>query len=151
MPKNATKKARLPYNFKPLTYELKLVVNSDKKAFLGELIIEGQKMPPPNKRITLNQKGLKVIKAQIIYHHKNGDIYLEVARINHLKSFEEVRLHVNTIMYPGAYTLTLQYCGKLIPKDLELLKNPSANWREILPCVEFPDAKQTAKIKAFFG
>jgi hypothetical protein len=86
---------------------------------IKKLIIEGLKPPPPSKRITLLQKNLKVIDAKIIYKHKKGDIEFELKRINHIKSFGEVRLHTSNILYPGSYIITLSYMGEL---DKESLK-----------------------------
>lgn len=75
-------------------------------------------MPPPSKRITLNQKNTKVLNAKIIYKHIKGDIEFEVSRINHIKSFEEIRLHTNNILYPGTYVVTLEYKGELDESQL---------------------------------
>jgi len=79
----------------------------------GKLIISGQKLPPPSKRITLHQKNIKIISANIIYKHKKGSIDCEVTRINQVKSFGEIRLHTSSILYPGSYELTVQYSGEL--------------------------------------
>jgi hypothetical protein len=81
--------------------------------------LEGLKLPPPSKRITLHQANIKVSSAKIIYKNKKGDIEFEVSRVNHLKSFGEVRLHANNVMYPGAYVVEIEFKGKL---DEEILK-----------------------------
>jgi hypothetical protein len=88
------------------------------------IVIIGHKMSPPSKRITLRQKDIKVSSAKIICKHKKGDVDFNVRRINHIKSFGEVRLHTNTILYPGAYEVTIEYTGKL---DEKSLKNTPAN------------------------
>src|SRR5262245_26935553 len=84
----------------------------------NKLTIKGQKLPPPIKRITLYQSGIKILSARIIYKHKKGDIEFEVIRINHLKSLGEIRLHTNNILYPGIYVITLEYHGTLDGKKL---------------------------------
>jgi hypothetical protein len=84
-----------------------------------KLKIEGQKLRPPSKRITFNQKSLKIIGAKIIYKHKKSDIEFELKRINHVKSFGEVRLHTNNILYPGNYTVILTYTGDLDEESLK--------------------------------
>jgi hypothetical protein len=89
-------------------------------AGIKKLIIEGLKLPPPSKRITLMQKNIKVTDAKIIYKHKMGDIEFEIKRINFIKSFGEVRIHTNNILYPGSYVITLNYTGEL---DEVSLKN----------------------------
>jgi hypothetical protein len=99
-------------NFKPSAYTIH---KEDNKFFVK---IEGQKLAPPSKRITFNQPGIKVLSAKIIHKHKKGDIEFEIIRINHLKSFGEVRLHVNSMLYPGSYTITMEFSGELDTSDL---------------------------------
>jgi hypothetical protein len=106
--KNTTKK-----NFQATSYT---IINQN-KASVNCVVIEGQKLPPPSKRITLHQKNIKILNAKIIYKHKKGDIEFEVIRINHLKSFGEVRLHTNSILYPGTYLVTLEYIGEVDSKN----------------------------------
>jgi hypothetical protein len=78
----------------------------------NRVIIEGLKLAPPSKRITLHQQNVRVLSAKIIYQHKKGDIEFEVTRINRIKSFNEIRLHTNSPLYPGSYIVTLEYRGK---------------------------------------
>jgi hypothetical protein len=78
-----------------------------------QLIIDGYKLPPPSKRITICQKNIKVLSAKIVYKHKKGDQEMDVVRINHLKSFGEIRLHSSVTLYPGIYEVTLEYQGEL--------------------------------------
>jgi hypothetical protein len=82
------------------------------------LQIEGQKLPPPSKRITLNQTNIKILSAKIVYKHKKGDIEFEVNRINFIKSFGEVRIHTNNVLYPGKYVLDIEYTGQLDKSNL---------------------------------
>ena len=75
--------------------------------------VVGYKMAPPSKRITFRQKNIKILNANITFKHKKGDIEVEVKRINHLKSFGEVRIHTKSIMYPGVYEIILEYSGNM--------------------------------------
>jgi hypothetical protein len=87
------------------------------------LTINGVKLKPPSKRITLHQPDIKVLNVKIIYKHKKGDIEYEVSRINKIKSFGEVRIHTHSILYPGKYEIMLEFLGKIneglfqTPKD----------------------------------
>jgi hypothetical protein len=112
--------------------------------------ITGNKLPPPSKRITLNQKGVKVIKASIVYHHKKGDQTIDVKRINHIKSFEEVRIHTEQVLYPGSYTITLEFRTS-DSKQLNMLDQSGAwenmSWRSVFPCVDQPEARKLAKVE----
>ncbi len=139
-------KNRPSYNFKPSRYKLKIKTNQKDGTFEGVLEIEGQKLPPPSKRITLNQKGLKISSATVIYKHKKGDIEFEVSRINHLKSFQEVRLHTNNLLYPGQYIVKLEYSGKAAIDNFECLNKPSESWHNLMPCIDEPDARKQSKI-----
>ncbi len=108
------------------------------------------KLAPPSKRITLNQKGVKVIKASVVFHHKKGDQVIEVSRINHIKSFEEVRIHTNQTLYPGKYTLTLEFKTNNL-QQLKMLDKPGAwesmSWRSVFPCIDTPEARASAKVE----
>jgi hypothetical protein len=98
---------RRKLNFKIENYTISSNLNS------SHLIIEGYKLPPPSKRITLSQKNIKVLSAKVVYRHKKGDIEVEVIRINAIKSFGEIRLHTESLLYPGNYHIELEYAGEL--------------------------------------
>jgi hypothetical protein len=109
------------------------------------LIIDGQKFGPPSKRICLHQKNLKILSAEIYRLGKNPLQY-QVDRINHLPTFEQVRLHTKEIQYPGAYRLSLSY--KIQPemiKKILSLADDKPN-RQLLPCVDTPEAWAGAAI-----
>jgi hypothetical protein len=99
--------------------KLNFKITSYKNQGHGHLFIEGQKLPPPSKRITLLQKNIKVLSAQIIHKHKKGDIEFEVIRINRVKSFGEVRLHTASMLYPGNYEIKIEYTGELEEENLK--------------------------------
>jgi hypothetical protein len=96
-----------------------------KDANKNQLVIEGYKLPPPSKRVTLHQNNIKVLGAKIIFKHKKGDIECEVIRINHLKSFGEIRLHTSSILYPGHYVVTINYTGQLNEETLKSQHDPT--------------------------
>jgi hypothetical protein len=104
---------RKKINFNITAYKL------EKTGAMGSLIIEGYKLPPPSKRITIHQKNIKVLNAKIIYKHKKGDIEVEVTRINHIKSFQEVRIHTLSSLYPGNYVIFIEYTGSIDENKLK--------------------------------
>lgn len=91
------------------------------------MAIEGQKFPPPSKRIILYQKNIKVLDAKIIYKSKKGDIEYEIARINRIKSFGEIRLHTANILYPGNYEVSIEFSGKLEEQFLKRVQDDKLN------------------------
>lgn len=105
-----------------------------------ELRIIAKKIGPPSKRITLHQKGLKIIGAKITRLDKRGTAEYETVRINHLPTFEQVRLHTKETMYPGPYQIELEYT--LNPAKLKILqaldtKKPD---RTLMPSIDEPEA-----------
>jgi aminopeptidase N len=110
-------------------------------------------------RITFHQKELKITSATIVKQDKKGDKELPVKRINNQNSFDEVRLHVDDIIYPGNYTVTMEFEGKITKpmngiypcffkhngKDKKLIATQfeSHHAREAFPCIDEPAAKAT--------
>lgn len=127
--------------FQPEKYEL--VLDGDE----CRLIITGKKMPPPSKRITLHQKGLKITSAKITRLDKKGAAEHDVTRINHLPTFEQVRLHIAGLLYPGRYIIELSY--RLGPEKLQMLKalGNEKPHRDLLPCIDEPDAWANASFE----
>lgn len=119
--------------FVPDRYVLTLIQAKGDTDAAGLVTISGQKLPPPSKRITLHQKGLKITGAQIIRHDKKGDRVFTIARINHLPTFEQVRLHTKETLFPGHYEIIINFSPK--PNlESELPK------RELFPCIDEPEA-----------
>jgi aminopeptidase N len=100
---------RLFSQFQPAHYELSLDLDKSAMNYTGSVTIRGKKVGRPSERITLHSKGLKVTSASIIKHDKKGDMPVEVERINPQKSFDEIRLHAKDMVYPGEYTVTLEF------------------------------------------
>lgn len=127
-------------------------------SFSGSVKIRGNKTGRPSQRITLHQKGLKISSAKVILHDKkSGDKELLVTRVNIQKSYDELRLHFAEQIYPGAYTLEVEFSGKITPpmhgiypcnfvvggkkKQLIATQFESHHAREAFPCVDEPAAK----------
>lgn len=127
--------------------------------FSGSVIISGQKVGRPSQRVTLHAKGLKITSATIEHHGKAGDQAIEVDRINVQQSYDEVRLHAKSMIYPGKYTIILTFSGKITPnmdgiypcnfthkgvaKQLIATQFESHHAREVFPCIDEPEAKAT--------
>lgn len=125
----------------------------------GTVTIEGTKKGRPSQRLTFHQNGLKITGASIIRHDKKGDQAFEVTRINHQKTLDEVRLHAAQQLFPGTYTVTLHFKGKITPamdgiypcnfklhgekKMLIATQFESHHARNAFPCIDEPEAKAT--------
>jgi aminopeptidase N len=150
---------RLYQLFQPKHYILDINPNRDEEVFNGSVIVNGQKVGKPTQRLTLHQVGLNVTSAHIIKHDKKGDTEITVDRINHHKSQEEVRLHTSQMLYPGSYTVRLEFKGKITrpmnglypcyfehdgkQKQLLATQFESHHAREVFPCIDEPEAKAT--------
>ncbi len=150
---------RLFQQFQPEHYALELTPDRDSMSFHGRVTVRGKKVGRPSERITLHQKGLKITAASITKHDKKGDQAFPVARINNQASFDEVRLHAEAQLYPGNYTVTLDFEGTIttpmhgiypcefklggVKKQLIATQFESHHAREAFPCVDEPEAKAT--------
>jgi len=150
---------RLYEQFLPKHYILELTPDRDKHTFKGMVIVSGQKVQRPNQRLTFHQSGLKVIKATVTFHDKRGDQDIVVDRINHHANYDEVRLHTKSKLYPGTYTVRMEFSGKITrqmngmypcmfehegkEKQLIATQFESHHAREVFPCIDEPEAKAT--------
>lgn len=126
--------------FVPSSYRLVLNQTGGDTDAEGLITIAGKKMPPPSKRITLHQKGLKITGAQIVRRDKKGDQQFSVARINHLPTFQQVRLHTKETLFPGYYEILVNFTPQ---PDLKS-KLPK---RQLFPCIDEPEAWAKASFK----
>ncbi len=150
---------RLFTQFQPKHYILEINPNRDTNDFSGHVIVVGKKLGRPSQRLTFHQVGLTITKVHVTKHDKRGDIEVPVDRINHHKSFEEVRLHSKHMIYPGDYTVRLEFTGKITrpmngiypcffedngqQKQLLATQFESHHAREVFPCIDEPEAKAT--------
>ncbi|HEX5798436.1 MAG TPA: M1 family metallopeptidase, partial [Candidatus Saccharimonadales bacterium] len=150
---------RLAESFRPENYKLSIEIDAKKMLFSGKVVISGQKIGRPAKRITLHQKDLKITSAKVIKQGKTGNETIELERINSQKSFDEVRLHSPTLLYPGKYTVEIGFSGHITEqmhglypcnyrhkgkeKKLFATQFESHHAREVFPCIDEPEAKAT--------
>lgn len=150
---------RLFTEFKPKHYILELDPDRDTERFSGSVIVAGHKTGRPSQRLTFHQVGLKITDAHITRHDKKGDQEIAVDRINNHNSKEEVRLHTAQMLYPGQYTVRLEFSGKITrpmngvypcffehdgqQKQLLATQFESHHAREVFPCIDEPEAKAT--------
>ncbi len=157
MSKNVT---RLFEQFRPENYKIDISIDKSKMTFSGKVTVQGKKTGRPSKRLTFHQKELKITSAKIIKNDKKGEVPVQISRINVHKTFNEVRLHSDDMVYPGAYTVTLEFSGKITDAMNGLYPSrykdeagkeqlifgtqfESHHAREVFPCIDEPEAKAT--------
>jgi aminopeptidase N len=154
-----TKVRRLFEQFQPENYALVLNINDDTMAFTGSVTIHGKKVGRPSQRLTFHQKQLKITDASVIKHDKKGDQTITIGRINNHDGYNEVRLHSDSLLYPGDYSITLKFEGTITrpmngiypcffdhdgeQKKLIATQFESHHAREAFPCIDEPEAKAT--------
>jgi aminopeptidase N len=151
---------RLFEGFQPTNYQITLDPNRETMKITGTVILHGKKVGRPSQRLTFHQNGLTITKATIIKHDKrDGDQTLELDRINHQRTLDEVRLHAAHLIYPGEYTITMEFTGDItrpmegiypcffeedgVEKQLIATQFESHHAREAFPCIDEPEAKAT--------
>lgn len=154
--------ARLYNTFQPEHYTLTIELDEAAMRFSGRVIITGKKVGRPSKRLTFHANGLKVTTGTITLRDKKGEREVPVSRINHQKSLHEVRLHTDTLLYPGAYTVEMMFEAPITKgmtgiypcffkdgeteKKLFMTQFESHHAREAFPCIDEPEAKATFEL-----
>lgn len=158
-----SKKAkRLFEQFQPEHYDIQLSFDKSAMTFGGIVTVRGKKVGRPSERITLHQRDLSFAHASITKHDKKGDQKFAVERINAQRKFDEVRLHSPSQLYPGQYTVRLEFSGKITdqmlgiypcyfeyqgkPKFLVATQFESHYARNAFPCIDEPEAKATFQL-----
>lgn len=151
---------RLYSQFQPENYHLDLAIDDEALTFAGTVTIRGRKLGRPSKRITFHQKDLHIKSARIFKKDKRGESdEVSVARVNVHKSYEEVRIHTNELLYPGEYLVAFEYDSEITrpmngiypcffehngeSKKLIATQFESHHAREAFPCIDEPEAKAT--------
>lgn len=148
---------RLFAQFQPKKYILDIVVDRENMTFGGHVIISGRRAGRPSQRLTFHQNGLKITAAHVIFHDKKGDHEIAIDRLNHHQAYDEIRLHAKQMLYPGLYTVRMEFEGTVTrpmngvypcyfkhrgkEKQLIATQFESHHAREVFPCVDEPEAK----------
>jgi aminopeptidase N len=148
---------RLFDQFSPEKYNLELNLDPEEMSFSGKITILGKKAGRPSQRLTFHQKGLSITQASLSKHSKAGPEEYAIDRINNHSSYDEVRLHSTKMLYPGKYTVHIEFKGKITKqmtglypcffnkdgKEKKLLATQfeSHHAREVFPCIDEPEAK----------
>ncbi len=156
MPTSVT---RLYKSFQPESYELVIDLDRTHMRFSGRVVIKGRKTGRPSQRLTFHAKDLNISRATIVLTDKKGTREIPVKRLNQQKSFHEIRLHTDDMLYPGAYTVTMEFAAPITDgmtgiypcyfthdgQDKALLATQfeSHHAREAFPCIDEPEAKAT--------
>lgn len=150
---------RLFEGFQPTSYRIELNPDRDDMSLSGTVVITGQKVGRPSQRLTFHQHGLKITEATLTRRDKKTTNTFAVTRIGHHNSFDEVRLHTEDQLFPGQYTVTMKFEGKVQDgmhgiyasnydmdgqkKKLVSTQFESHHAREAFPCIDEPEAKAT--------
>lgn len=153
------KVTRLAEGFSPNNYKLELTLDPDNRKFSGKVLISGNKIDRPSKRLTFHQKDLKILSASVVKSGKTGKEEIKLDRINTQNKFDEVRLHSPNLLFPGDYTVEIVFEGKITDpmnglypcyfkhegknKILLATQFESHHAREVFPCIDEPEAKAT--------
>lgn len=150
---------RLFEQFQPNNYDLDINPDKEKMEFSGKVKISGKKTGRPSKRLTLHAKDLKISKVRLILEDRSGEREITIERSVLHKSYDELRLHADELLYPGNYHLEIEFNAKITrsmnglypcfyktdddSKEEIILATQfeSHHAREVFPCIDEPEAK----------
>jgi aminopeptidase N len=148
---------RLYEQFHPESYDLLLDIDKEKLTFKGTVLIKGKKVGKPSKRLTFHQKDLNITVASVVKLTKQANENIKIARINSHPAYDEIRLHSDEMIYPGEYSVTMEFSGKItksmhgiypsffkdkdVDKRLITTQFESHHAREAFACIDEPEAK----------
>lgn len=154
---------RLYDQFHPISYALELSLDSKAMSFSGQVVIEGQKVGRPSKRLTFHQKDLIIQDVSVIRSNKGRDEEVKISRLNKHSKFNELRLHSEELLYPAKYRVCIKFTGKITRqmngiypsffkqsgKEQTIIATQfeSHHAREAFPCIDEPEAKATFDLK----
>lgn len=150
---------RLSEGFRPTNYVIDLDPDRASMRLTGTVTITGLKRGRPSQRLTFHQHGLKITSASVTRLDKKGEQIVEIERINHQRTLDEVRLHSPAMLYGGSYRVTMTFEGTItsqmegiypcnfqedgVDKQLIATQFESHHAREAFPCIDEPEAKAT--------
>lgn len=154
---------RLYSQFAPSHYEISIDVSPDKTSFSGTVRVSGMRTGRPSQRLTLHQKDLTITNVKVTHTDKKGaqKIVPIHRRVLH-NSSDELRLHSNETIYPGAYIIEIDFHGAITrnmdgvypcffkdsseQKQLIATQFESHFARQAFPCIDEPEAKATFQL-----
>ncbi len=150
---------RLFTSFQPQNYQLTIDPDRESMTLTGTVTITGKRIGAPSQRFTFHQNGLTITEATVTKHDKKATHHIEVTRINHQSSLEEVRLHTAEKIFGGNYTITLKFTAPITrqmngvypcffthdgqDKKIIATQFESHFARQAFPCIDEPEAKAT--------
>jgi len=150
--------SRLYTQFQPESYDLTWDIDEAQMRLRGQVKIIGKKVGRPSKRLTFHANGLKVTSGVVTVRDKKGEHEVALSRINHQKTLHEVRLHSDSQLFPGHYTIEMEFEAPITdamtgiypcywkdsesnPQKLFATQFESHHAREAFPCIDEPEAK----------
>lgn len=153
---------RLFQQFRPAHYDVHITPDKESMTFQTHVVVRGKKVGRPSRRITLHAKGLKVVDVKLTKISKESSSKVEIERTNIHSRFDELRIHSESLIYPGDYQVEITTKGEITKpmqglypcyfkhedkeKFLLATQLESHHAREVFPCIDEPEAKATFQL-----